>query len=248
MKQFIYGIIVYLIIIFIYANIYHNFFKGDFHHDRIQHEISIKKYGDVINDKIGDILQIHFNEIEKYIDIKPGCRMNTKTFKYLGANYNFNNKVYDVGIQYLCEIYSKDKIETSTNKKLFFQLKYMLPTKFNNNDDLLVYSLNGNDHSELRCIFNQDIISMSLKIPDDSLNLFYAYEKAINGFPEMLEDNFNRMLYFSFVTITSLGYGDVIPLSNSARIVVYTEVIIGLIFIGLLISYFFAILSRKNSM
>jgi hypothetical protein len=123
----------------------------------------------------------------------------------------------------------------------------MLPTKFNYNDDLLIYSLNGNDHSELRCIFNQNIISMNLKIPDDSLNFFYAYEKAINGFPEMLDDNFNRMLYFSFVTITSLGYGDVIPLSNSARIVVYTEVIIGLIFIGLLISYFFAILSKKNS-
>jgi hypothetical protein len=120
MRQFISGIIAYLIIIFIYAFIYSNSFKGDFHHDRIQHENSIKKYGDVIDEKIGDILQSHFRNIEKFIDIKPGCRMNTETFKYLGASYNINKKVYDVGIQYLCEIYSKDKIETSTNRKLFF--------------------------------------------------------------------------------------------------------------------------------
>lgn len=51
-------------------------------------------------------------------------------------------------------------------------------------------------------------------------------------------------IYFSVVTWTTLGYGDFTP-SEEARYVVVTEVIIGHLTIGLLISVFVAAIARR---
>lgn len=53
---------------------------------------------------------------------------------------------------------------------------------------------------------------------------------------------FWRMFYFSAVTITTLGYGDIVPISDHARMLVATESILGIILIGL----FFNALTRQS--
>lgn len=49
-------------------------------------------------------------------------------------------------------------------------------------------------------------------------------------------NNYLRMLYFSTVVITTLGFGDIVPVSDLARIVVASEAILGIIFIGLFLN------------
>ena len=49
-------------------------------------------------------------------------------------------------------------------------------------------------------------------------------------------DTYFRMLYFSTVTITTLGYGDILPISNLARIMVSIESIVGIVVIGLFLN------------
>jgi len=52
---------------------------------------------------------------------------------------------------------------------------------------------------------------------------------AFAGFPP-LEDNLSvagNLIYFSFVTLTSVGYGDIVPLHPLARSVANIEAIIG---------------------
>jgi len=46
----------------------------------------------------------------------------------------------------------------------------------------------------------------------------------------------SRMLYFSATTITTMGFGDIVPLDNKLRLLVGTESILGIIFIGLFIN------------
>lgn len=49
-------------------------------------------------------------------------------------------------------------------------------------------------------------------------------------------DTLIRMVYFSVVTNTTLGYGDIVPISNRARIIVGSQSIIGLVLMGLFLN------------
>ena len=51
--------------------------------------------------------------------------------------------------------------------------------------------------------------------------------------------------YFSVVTLTTLGYGDVLPASLGAQIVVLAEVFIGYIMLGGLLSIFATKMGRR---
>lgn len=44
--------------------------------------------------------------------------------------------------------------------------------------------------------------------------------------------NFFRMLYLSMVTITTLGFGDIVPLTNTTRILIGIESTVGVIILG----------------
>ena len=48
--------------------------------------------------------------------------------------------------------------------------------------------------------------------------------------------SFRRMLYFSIVTITTLGYGDIVPLTDQARVLVGIEALLGVVLIGLFLN------------
>lgn len=57
------------------------------------------------------------------------------------------------------------------------------------------------------------------------------------GFTEPLSQGWsNEWLYFSFVTMTTLGYGDVAPLSATARTFAYTQAVFGQFYIAILVA------------
>jgi hypothetical protein len=43
-------------------------------------------------------------------------------------------------------------------------------------------------------------------------------------------------LYFSFVTMTTLGYGDLLPLSGAARLLAYLQAVFGQFYIAILVA------------
>ena len=45
-----------------------------------------------------------------------------------------------------------------------------------------------------------------------------------------------RWIYFSFVTLTTLGYGDITPATNTTRVLVYTEAIFGVFYMAILVA------------
>ena len=58
-------------------------------------------------------------------------------------------------------------------------------------------------------------------------------------------DNWVTTLYFSFVTLTTLGYGDIVPTSAVARLVALAEVIIGYMMLGGLLGIFANKMARR---
>ena len=63
-----------------------------------------------------------------------------------------------------------------------------------------------------------------------------AFLDGARGFPSDEQGQFPRMLYFSAVTITTLGYGDIVPISDRARALVGVESVLGLILVGLFLN------------
>jgi hypothetical protein len=57
-----------------------------------------------------------------------------------------------------------------------------------------------------------------------------------SGFTSDVSDNFQRMLYFSAVTITTLGFGDIVPITTAARRLVTCEAVFGVVMIGLFLN------------
>jgi len=79
------------------------------------------------------------------------------------------------------------------------------------------------------------------------IGLFFAYAftllevlmpGSISGVSELVGDQATTgpMIYFSYVTLTTLGYGDVTPVTNIAMSMSYAEAIIGQLFLAILVA------------
>jgi hypothetical protein len=72
-----------------------------------------------------------------------------------------------------------------------------------------------------------------LWIREDLNSKIDRFLQAASGFTSDADDNGIRMLYFSAVTITTIGYGDIVPITGRARGLVTFEAFIGAVLIGL---------------
>jgi hypothetical protein len=59
---------------------------------------------------------------------------------------------------------------------------------------------------------------------------------ASAGLPAEAAGSYGRMLYLSAVTITTLGYGDIVPITDEARLVTALEAVWGIVLIGLFLN------------
>ena len=56
------------------------------------------------------------------------------------------------------------------------------------------------------------------------------------GNPKAFSGSYWRMLYLSAITITSVGFGDIVPISNTARLLCGLEAVLGWVIAGLFLS------------
>lgn len=75
-------------------------------------------------------------------------------------------------------------------------------------------------------------IAMSKEQSDRLTRLWLAEQ----GWPSSAPGQIGRLLYLSAITITTVGYGDIVPMTWWARIATASEAVIGIILIGLFIN------------
>lgn len=79
---------------------------------------------------------------------------------------------------------------------------------------------------------------------DDTYKKILMNFAVLKGFPVKLEGSFNRFLYLSATTITTLGLGDIYPLTSCARIIITIETLLGILLMGL----FLNAIAKENSL
>ncbi len=78
------------------------------------------------------------------------------------------------------------------------------------------------------------------------LTLFFAYLYTLVGVDYGKYSNWIGPLYYSVVTLSTLGYGDIVPATSLARIVAMVEVMIGYLMLGGLLSIFANKMARRG--
>jgi voltage-gated potassium channel len=64
-----------------------------------------------------------------------------------------------------------------------------------------------------------------------------AIPGAFNGVEQLIwYDNFADVAYYSYVTLTTLGYGDISPVAPIARFLVYMEAVVGVFYMAILVA------------
>ena len=124
--------------------------------------------------------------------------------------------------------------------------KFDLINGTKNNDINKTVSIWVNNYSEVKNILSiksnvlyplelylKPITTHSVTFLDNSPIILKVIQNEEPNYP------LNDYLYFSAVTLTSLGYGDILPYSSLARGLVMLETISGVIIIGLLVSSLF---------
>jgi hypothetical protein len=69
-----------------------------------------------------------------------------------------------------------------------------------------------------------------------TLNRLTRFYKAAEGDPWYASDRWWRMTYLSEVTVTTLGFGDITPVTGAARAAVAFEAMLGIVLIGLFVN------------
>jgi len=77
--------------------------------------------------------------------------------------------------------------------------------------------------------------------------LWVFVPEAFSGIPDA-DQNVWDFVYYSFVTLTTLGYGDVLPRSDFARTLAYLEAITGVFYLAILVATLVgALLAERQS-
>jgi hypothetical protein len=82
-------------------------------------------------------------------------------------------------------------------------------------------------------------------VPPSTAGVIARISAAAQGDPKEASGLFIRMCYFSVTTITTLGFGDITPVTSMARIMVGIEAIAGVILVGLFLNAIAQKLSKE---
>lgn len=70
----------------------------------------------------------------------------------------------------------------------------------------------------------------------DLYNKMIGFGQGYRGFPSNVSGQYWRMLYFSIGIATSSAFGDIVPISTQARIIVLLEALFAVVFVGLFLN------------
>jgi len=90
--------------------------------------------------------------------------------------------------------------------------------------------------SVIAAILDSQPYGASIALSGPLVNRVRYFIDAENGFPQKMPGGFGRMLYVSAVTITTLGYGDIVPISGPARLWTALEAVWGILVAGVFVN------------
>ena len=257
----IYSFMMYLIVLLIFSGIYYSM-PGSFYHSTIQYEPHISDLKDTVCTKVQDAIRLNIARKNGTNEpIIGDWRITTVLVsnislkeEYLQAKvYLFCMKIkpiafarieimYDLSIskkpgsntpifQPIPKADGTKGVKELEEKDIFYVRKAKIDNLYYNVDR--VYDLPFEMSDVHPCISYPGMSEYCFEAPKDLEDTFPKLIKALQGLPEDEPGRFLRMAYLSVVTLTTLGYGDIVPLTPMARFWVSLETFLGPVLLGI---------------
>lgn len=248
MKRFIlspwYLILTYISLVFAFAGIYNKFFSDQFYHQTIKYE---KVFADLKSNILLDLKDGIIENFENYhgskhLELKKGyipIYVDIEKIKLDDLTIESDVLSFTGRFTY-SDIYHSGpgRGQPIIYRYIFFIPETPLNIKPNVEGETREVGIQSNGDNPIK----QEYVLPKKKgdlysyIPLsrnslDRIKTLYEYNRGI-----VKKNSFLRMLYFSAVTISTIGYGDIMPIDDTLRMIVSFEAILGIIFIGLFIN------------
>jgi len=242
-----YYAVIYLILIFLFPGIYLLFVK-DFYHSTIQYERATEER---FKELEGDLQKEFTNRLEercpsKHRDAEVREVICTQKISEYKISFNEGKIIFRIHFTGKDLVFG-DGITTTIvrgetrlgewgDKPIFItEIDPIFMTEFPKNAKLF--------RSVLSIVFGRNLDYLSPHTYGGTFTPsiysdFIKYNELTAGFSSSLVGvgGYFRFLYFSVVTQTTLGYGDIVPLTNRARFWVGLQSLLGIVLIGLFLN------------
>ena len=237
----------YLLLIPIYAYIFHSL-GDEFYHTTIKHENYLKEDEIKILTALKESMIDNYKQVNKSESLPEGYIFSLNEINFYNLNYQNGYYFFDA----LSSLESRLKelppnpvnfkftFSWARNKNKLEQSMYPLNiTNKQNLDEILkeLFPVNA-----LYADYQPEGVGFII-ISDSLKSELENYRDALSGFPSKSSGSYSRMLYLSAMTITTVGFGDIVPLTSRARLLIASEAILGIILIGLFVN---AVFSKKT--
>jgi len=142
-----------------------------------------------------------------------------------------------------------DEVSNPHFKRYVADQQYIRSVKENHRTIYQVWKLTSNcGRSMLQWMFISAILAFAFGVGYYFMggSICFNQDSLTRFFFGKSKPSFFGCIYYSVVTFTTLGFGDIIPVNDLARFVVMLEVILGYIMLGGLISIFSNKLARRS--
>ena len=256
--------LVYLLLIPVFALVYYEL-PGHFYHSTLQQESSLTAQFEEIKQKLSSLIVTQYREVpatsENHLIPRGSERPKYWTAAPEGISHLSINE-NEISFQLHAKYYVGIGMGNGDNYTRSDLLDLIIPAKLHlwqrriHNDEGYDYEsqpimldlspdvvhIFPDRESQLEfthVLFPKNVFrepDIGLNVPEADLEKIRAYAIATKGDSSGASGNFVRMLYLSAVTITTLGFGDVVPMTTASRVLVSIEAIMGIVLIGLFLN------------
>jgi len=249
----------YILLIFVFATIYTTL-PNNFYHSTVQYESSLNyDINDILNEIKNNIINSQKEYDGEKIIVNEKVSIDGNKLSVNSIKYEDNNMIsFEVGLV-INDDSKYGQVESIEKRKFMFPLENKVGIFNINNSNSMVYyftltseerkdealeDLDYKNHDINKSLFPSKYINgldspnLIMTMDSELFNKIISLKNAKNGFPSGLGklDNFGRMFYLSAVTITTVGYGDIVPITTVARNLISIEAILGVILVGLFLN------------
>lgn len=241
---------VYLLLIPLFATLYCLLPNNSFYHSTVQYEYSMSSETHNVRQALNNRIEENIKQsYSRTLLSMRGWSLNP-TFVYVHS-LTSRDDVISFRLSFVLK-------KTSSQQDLYFDPLVSFPSatrftikdadntepidfKFVTIEDFGNYTVGSSSQEIIDALFPSNDPDLAGNIrylrvsPQLSLQM-QSMSRGLQGFPSGFSGNFVRMFYLSASTITTLGYGDITPITTTSRILVSMEAIIGIVMLGLFLN------------